>query len=73
MEDYFAKACEVFAEVHNTTEEAETHMRWGDGLRAALHAADARKHLLRAEELFRSRDLRRRAAEVRTALVALPS
>jgi tetratricopeptide (TPR) repeat protein len=73
METHFAKACDLFADLQNATEEAETHMRWGDGLRAAMHAGDARKHLLRAEEMFSSRGMRRRAAVVRTSLVALPS
>jgi len=52
-------------------EQAETHFRWADGLQAALHPADARRHLLAAETLFQSRNLRRRAALVRTTLVAL--
>lgn len=73
MEGHFAKALDLFVELGNSTEEAETHVRWADGLQEARHASEARTHLLRAEAIFNRRDLRRRAALVRTSIVALPS
>jgi len=71
MEVRFGEALALFEALGNVAEQAETHFRWADGLQAALHPADARRHLLAAETLFQSRNLRRRAALVRTTLVAL--
>jgi predicted ATPase len=71
MSTSFGQAVDLFSELGNDTEAAETHVRWAEALQGTGRTDEASPHWAKAVDLFESRNLRKRAAVARASIVSI--